>query len=622
MFSVSESLQRHVPAWKKLGLKLKFAKEVPGDAQPSQNDPINCKKRKALTVEEAVEENAPRERSAKKVKKSKSRAEGAREAVNGNGTCHGPRDDGKPRKMNKHSESNIEDSTEGVNGNAKSSSEPLNTEKPSKNSKRAGKSKVKADVSRSSVNGESGSTHKQESSPPLALRTTHASKRKSVSFTPDTKTKDGDGVKGLYKSWIANQKALDPSFDPLTVSPSLRAIVPSIVASQNSPTPSSLTSTSTSKSEPTINVKKKPPKKPKTRLPKTSSGPSPSRFDPVLTYLTTHHTSPQDWKFSKPHQNQILKHLFSLNHIPSSYDTALLPYIRGLKGASARSRLRKEALAVRKEDKEWLAAEHSESNRMENETASQCIARRRRDYEAAVARIKRTLREKEEEREARDWDLLGEKAEWEERIRKRRRAEIVLWNVGEEEEEEEEAAEADGVAVPQQDTFGRDARHCQMHSGIAQLVQAARDPGPAPRVGRGVGMGMGGVEVIDADGIARGSQGRKVVFGDDGCAQASASNRVNGLGGANGVGRVNGVRMPDAGNGTNGAKPKRRRKHKRRTGVPDDDETSSSESSSSSSSEESEEEQQQQPPRVPEEGGSEESSDDETSSSSGDSDSS
>ena len=238
---------------------------------------------------------------------------------------------------------------------------------------------------------------------------------------------------------------------------------------------------------------------------------------------------------------------------------------------------------------------------MENETVAQCIARRRRDYENAVARIKQTLREREEEREERDWELLGEKEEWEARIRKRRRAEIVLWNVGEKEDVVE-------VELPQQDTpVGNAGR--QMNSGFAQLVQAARDPGPAPRVGRGVGMGMGGVEVIDAGGIAKSSRGKKVVFGDDGAAQSSGSNTVNGFDGAN-VGRINGVhkvKTPDV-SAANGVKPKRKRKRKRRTGVPDDDESSSSSSSESSSSEDDKKEERKK-------NATKDSSDDETSSS-------
>lgn len=614
MSRISEPIHKHVPAWKKLGLKLKYAKEEPENTQPSQNGTVDRRKRKAPAGEEAVVEDAPLERPAKKLKESKWRAEEAGEAVNGNGTSHEAQDEDKLMEKIKKSRPSTENSAETVNGNYKSSNEPTNAERPSKKTKKA---KAKLDVSALSTNGKLGGTHEQEISPPPALKTTPASKGKSVSFTPDTKTKDGDSVKGLYKAWIAKQIATDPSFDPSTVSTALRSIVPSIVPTPESASP--FVSTSTSNSESISKDKKKPTKKPKPRLPKTPSGPGPSRFDPVLTYLTTHHTSPQTWKFSKLHQNQILKHLFSLTHIPSDYDSALLPYIGGLKGTTARSRIRKEALAICGEDEKWLASEPSETERMDNETVAQCNARRRRDYEAAVARIKQTLKEKEEEREERDWELLGDKEEWEERIRKRRRAEIVLWNVG----KEEEAAENESVAVTQHNTFGGNGGR-QTNSGFEQLAKAARDPGPAPRVGRGVGMGMGGVEVIDAGGIARASQGKKVVFGEDGAAQAAGTDRVNGFGGANGVGRadgasgVHGVQTPDVGNGARGMKPKRKRKHKRRTGVPDDDE-SSSESSSSSSEGSDEEEKERKTESLlkkkKKKNGAEESRDVETSSS-------
>lgn len=614
MSPIPEAIQKHVPAWKKLGLKLKFAKEEPEDIQRGRDGTTNRRKRKASAEEEDVVEDGPIERSAKKLKKSKSRGKDAGEVVNGYGSSsYEPLNNGETRKKVKRSKHTADDSAEAINGDSKPSDEPTNSERASKKVK---KPKVKANVSTGSVNGKHGSTHEQESSPPPALRTTPASNRKSVSFTPDTKTKDGDSVKGLYKTWIANQIATDPSFDPSTVSPALRSIIPSTVPSPGSPSPSLFTSTSPATSKPTTkDSKKTPPKKPKTRLPKTSSGPGPSRFDPVLTYLTAHHTSPQTWKFSNPHQNQILKHLFSLGHIPSSYDTALLPYIRGLKGTSARSRVRKEALAIREQDEQWLASDEPSvsEEKMENETVAQCIARRRRDYDAAVDRIKQTLREREEEREERDWELLGEKEEWEARIRKRRRAEIVLWNVG----EKEDVVEVDdSVALPQQDTSVANAGR-QMNSGMAQLAQAARDPGPAPRVGRGVGMGMGGVEVIDAGGIAKSSRGKKVVFGDDGAAQTGGSNRVNGFDGANGVGRANGVhevKTPDF-NGANGVKPKRKRKRKRRTGMPDDDESSSSSSSDSSSEDDKEEERRKKKQRTSLKDTAKDSSDDETSSS-------
>ena len=544
---VPELIQKHVPAWKKLGLKLKFAKEEPEASQSYENGTVKRKRRKVPAEEgEAAVENLSVERPTKRIKKSKLRAEETGEAVN---------------------------------GDLKPSDEPVKVERSSRKAK---KSKVKTDMSTVSINNRLSGANGQETSLPPASKTTPTSKGKTVSFTPDTKTSDGDSVKGLYKTWIAKQKATDPSFDPSTVSPALRSIIPSTVASLESNSP--IVHTSTSNSGSTIIDNKKPTKKKKTRLPKTSSGSGPSRFDPVLTYLTTHRTSPQTWKFSKPHQNQILKHLFSLKHIPPSYDPALLPYIRGLKGSSARSRIRNEALAVREEDEKWLASEPPQSERMENETAAQCNARRRRDYEAAAARIKRTLEEQEDEREERESELLGEHEEWEERLQKRRRAEVVLWGVREDEDELAESHVAAG-------STGH-----QMESGITQLARAAREVQSAPRVGRGVGMGMGGVEAIDAAGIARGSKGKKVVFTDEGPVQACRTNPMNGAKEVAPANGVHAIKPSGADNrAANGTTPKRKRKHKRRTGVPDDDDSTSSSSSSSSSEEE---EQSQRPQRV------------------------
>ena len=575
---IPELIQKHVPAWKKLGLKLKFAKEEPEDSQPYENGTIKRKRRKAFAEEDTTAENLPVERSAKKTKRSKLRAEETGEAVNGKGTSHDIGEENVRTKI-KNAKSSIDRSVEAVNGDPNSSDEPTKVERSSKKVK---KSKVKTDTSTVSISSRLSGADGQETSLPPAPKNTPISKGKSVSFTPDTKTSDGDSVKGLYKTWIAKQIATDPSFDPSTVSPALRSIIPSTVASLESTSPTIPTSISNSKLTTTDN--KKSTKKKKTRLPKTSSGSGPSRFDPVLTYLTTHHTSPQTWKFSKPHQNQILKHLFSLKHIPPSYDPALLPYIRGLKGTSARLRIRKEALAVREENGKWLASEPLESERMGNETAAQCNARRRRDYEAAVVRIKQTLEEQEDEREERESELLGEYEEWEERLQKRRRAEVVLWGVG---EDEDEVAESHATA-------GSNGR--QMEFGMAQPARAARQVGPGPRVGRGVGMGMGGVEVIDAGGIARGSKGKKVVFADDGPAQAGRTVKMNG---ANGVARANGVhgiKPSGADNGAaNGTTSRRKRKRRKLTGVPDDDDSTSSSSSSSSSSDE---EQGQRPPKV------------------------
>ena len=485
MAPITEPAPKHVPAWKKLGLKLKYAKEEPDDLHGGQHETLKSKKRKELAESEFTAESSAMDRPTKKPKKSNSHNHRPSEPVNGESTVATP-------------------------------------------------SKLK------------------ESSP-SAIGATPVNKRKSVAFTPETKTEDGDSVKQLYKTWYSTQLAKDPFFDPSSISPALKTIAPTVTI------PDSPTSENT-KSSPSPSDSKAKPKKPKQKKKakykpvQTSTNSKPHSEHPALTYLTTHYTTHTTWKFSKPHQNHLLKHLFSLTHIPSTHDPALLSYLHGLQGTSARSRIRKQALTIRSEDEEWLAAEPTDAEKMDNETYERCKERKKRDYEAAVKSVKERLRVKEEEREEREWELGGEKAGWEERLRKRRRAEVVLWGVG----EDEEIAE-DKVALPQQAIAKKDI-----------------GGGGEPEFPRGRGRGIGGVEEISAGGIARASQGKKIVFGDEGAGVKQANGLI-------GVQKMNGK----IGGGNEG-QAKRKRKRKRRTGVPDDE--SSSESSSSSSSEESEEE--------------------------------
>lgn len=515
MAPISEPISKHIPAWKKLGLKLKFAKEEPEEVNGGHKEATtNGKKRKSSSDSEFAVETAATEQPMKKLKKSKS--------------------------------------------------------------------KLRDETATVTMTGDPSSTlHGEETqSSPEATQRTPSSKRKSVSFAPEVKTEDGDGVKQVYKKWLEEETANDPSFDPSKASPSLKVFTPPTVRS-SSPPADSLGPSSTSNSKPEAKkpkVKTKPKSKPSATSPTSTTAPE----NPALTYLTTHHTTASTWKFSKPHQNHLLKHLFSLIHIPSTYDPALLSYLKGLKGTSARSRIRTQALAIREEDDKWLDTKPEESEKMDQETFAECKARRKRDYDAAFARMKAELKAKEDEREEREWELFGEKEEWEQRIRKRRRAEVVLWGVSEDEDVVE-----DVVALPQHAIFRRYEEPPTIQS-----------------------KGMGGVEQISGTGIAKGSLAKKIVFGDDGAGNASATNETNGMNGLTGTKKV------ESKEGVNGAQVKRKRKRKRRTtGVPDDD--SSSESSSSSSSDNSEEEKKAVPNRATKRqaNGRAKSNDEETSSS-------
>lgn len=108
--------------------------------------------------------------------------------------------------------------------------------------------------------------------------------------------------------------------------------------------------------------KEKKPKKEKTKKQKDKpkSEPLKSTLDTqqpqpkaYQAYLTTHHTTRQDWKFNKNHQTKILENIFNLHRLPASYDTALVDYVSGLRGVSARERLGEEARRVVGEAEGW-----------------------------------------------------------------------------------------------------------------------------------------------------------------------------------------------------------------------------------------------------------------------------
>ena len=490
MAAISESTPKHIPAWKKIGLKLKYAKEEPGENSVSKVIVTNGKKRKVTAESGLAIDVATTDSPTKKSRKSKSTTEEALATVNGNAA---------------------------IVTSPRIATSPNSTVEPN------------------TIN-----------------------RRKSVAFTPETKTQDGESTQQLFQTWHANWVADDPSFDPSTISPALKVITAK--PADVSTSPRELAKSSPPPSSSISAPKEKKPKKSKKKIKTLPSQSTNNQTEhPALKYLTNYHTSRETWKFSKPHQNHLLRHLFSLTHIPSSYDPALLVYLRGLEGTSARSRIRQQALAVRTEDAEWTASEPTEADTMESETHEQCVERRRGEYEAAVARVKERLRAQEDEREEKEWEMLGGRDEWEWKLKKRRRAEVVLWGIGEKEDKVQEVA-----TLPQRPII----------HPVAGVDGSRQD------VPRGRGTGMGGVEEISGSGIARGSQAKKIVFGDDGATQTNSSQKMHG------TPTMDGVHKRSSKYGPGEGQVKRKRKRKRRTtGVPDDDSSSDSSSSSSGQSE-------------------------------------
>ena len=188
---------------------------------------------------------------------------------------------------------------------------------------------------------------------PAAPVTPSLVRKKSVTFTPETKADDGDSIKQLFNSWVAEQKSQDPSFQLQTSQPAFETPEPSIVKEQ-------IDTNLDEKERRAKRVKKPKQDKKKALKPSKIVKPTDLSSRPYLQYLRQYHESRDTWKFNKNHQTHLLKHVFDLDIIPSDHAYLIYPYVRGLQGG-VRTRLRDAALAVKIKDQEEGATESSEN---------------------------------------------------------------------------------------------------------------------------------------------------------------------------------------------------------------------------------------------------------------------
>lgn len=290
----------HVPAWKRLGLKLRNAPELP----PA----LENQKRKRETEQE----------SAKQVKKSKH----SEQLIIGSDSPHqkspiSPRAK-KQKKVKALSHNIIEDKSNG-------DQQPLTTPK-------------------------------------------QISKQKSVTFTPETKAEDGDSVKQLFNSWVAEQKSKDPGF----------VLANSQPAFDTPEAPQVTENVDTTLAEPGRRVKRtkveKSKKEKKSKVARSTAA-RPARIDSALNYLNQFCTSRSTWKFHKIHQIDLLKNVYNSELLPSTSIEQFYTYVRDMKGQS-RTLLRDSALKVKVQDKE--AGEKGFTKKISNPAAMQVA------YDAAI----------------------------------------------------------------------------------------------------------------------------------------------------------------------------------------------------------------------------------------------
>ncbi|CZR60461.1 related to SRP40 Suppressor of mutant AC40 of RNA polymerase I and III [Phialocephala subalpina] len=178
--------------------------------------------------------------------------------------------------------------------------------------------------------------------------TPQLTRKKSVTFTPETKAEDGDSIKQLFNSWVAEQKSTDLSFQFSNSAPVFKTPEAPRVEEEVDPNLDE-------KERRVKRVKQPKPEKPqKSKQPKkpakVTKPPVPSSR-PFLAYLKEYCESRNTWKFNKNHQNHLLRNAFDLEVIPSDHTHHLFEYVRGLQGG-VRTRLRDTALAIKVKDQE------------------------------------------------------------------------------------------------------------------------------------------------------------------------------------------------------------------------------------------------------------------------------
>lgn len=240
---------------------------------------------------------------------------------------------------------------------------------------------------------------------------TPKTRRKSVTFTPDTKVTDGDSAQRYFKGWLGQSE--DES--EIQTDPALEQ------ASFSGPAAVSPVST--------------PPatKKEKKNKPKNTTSPPQSKKaseDPkdrwaFVNYLHAFQHSPATWKFNKSQQTDLLKHCFNMWRVPSSYEEAFQNYISGLQGDGMKNKLRQNATSALSEVEKEL--EKMKAKGVDGETtAAACTNATKAHGEALEERLKTDRKRRREQTE----QTYLQSEEYQQLLAKRRRAEAVLEKFG------------------------------------------------------------------------------------------------------------------------------------------------------------------------------------------------
>ncbi|KAI9663776.1 MAG: hypothetical protein M1821_007266 [Bathelium mastoideum] len=330
--SLEPEVTSHVPAWRRLGLKLK-------NAQDSTNQPHNPVVSSQTTIQENGNTEKFRFGDELKNNVSLSLPSAPPHADNENFRSGGATRGARGVNRN-DSQSHIRGASRAANSQVpQPAPEALPSTADSQTSDRISRKRKRHTVAPSensiSSNGfdTTPSTTRQDpfagGSDSEESLSPSKSRRKSVAFTPDTKKEDGNSNQKLYGNLVASQADREVLHNDGVAGSSDVAHVNGQIEAEDSNT--------------RTKVAERKAKKRQKRDEKQVSQPPDT---PYVNYLQQFHTARDRWKFNKHQQNQLLKHIFNLHRVPEVHDPAIKAYITGLRGLSIRKRLRETALGA------------------------------------------------------------------------------------------------------------------------------------------------------------------------------------------------------------------------------------------------------------------------------------
>jgi hypothetical protein len=299
----------------------------------------------------------------------------------------------------------------------------------------------------------------KDTTPNQSPITSGRKRRKSVTFTPETKTEDGDSIKQLYNGWVAKHPTQGPNFRDLRSRSAPKTSDPTQGAEQIDSAIGDVVQQ--------VEAAKKPKKEKKAKSPNSQKVDKLTKqLDPALSYLKLFHDSKDTWKFNKIHQINLLKNAFDIEKIPSEYIEIFYSYVAGLKGR-ARTQLRDAAVAIKVKAREESAVKVLEN--MDSITPEQEIEGHLEENAAIAVRDSPSKIEYEESVLQPFSDLTIKQ-----RMAKRMRAERILDELAQEAHEPGEEVNGSSESVKDEEGDSESQKRLKMSDGSTQRVRRKR----------------------------------------------------------------------------------------------------------------------------------------------------